>query len=392
MNKRDINQAPVLLAAILLTTIGLLVPNILPILVGAMANNLGFDNDQLGLLAGIEPLGLGISAALAVFWIRRVSWRRAAILAIFVLIIGNFISVLLTDFTTLLIVRGLIGFFGGGVAFATGIAAISESRDTDRSFAFMVMVHVASMFLGLLLLPYAEIKWGIAGILVPISILAAVLLPITRIIPECSHKGDPSANGSTPGVGPVFWGLGAQLVWYIGVGGLWAFIERIGANAGFENTDIGFALALGMGVSIIGSAIATAQGDRIGRLAPFILTLTTQVVAALFLIDINDLLFYTLVRMVFNTAWNYGLPYIYAAIADADHSGRFVVMVPTSQAFGFAIGTSISGFLIDSTGLSAVIYLCLAMNIATALLFAILSRATMAKPDKEYLSTRLQSK
>ncbi|MEW8025343.1 MAG: MFS transporter [Candidatus Thiodiazotropha sp.] len=388
MNTQDINKAPVLFAAILLTTIGLLVPNILPILVGAIANNLSFDNDQLGLLAGIEPLGLGISAALAVFWIRRVSWRQAALSAIFVLIIGNAISVLLTDFTTLLIVRGLTGFFGGGVAFAIGIAAISESRDTDRSFALMVMVHVASMFLGLLLLPHAEIKWGIAGILIPVSLLATVLIPITRILPECSHKGDPSANGSIPDVGPVFWGLGAQLVWYIGVGGLWTFIERIGTHAGFENTDIGYALALGMGVSIIGSAVATAQGDRIGRLVPFTLTLTTQVVAALFLIDIDNLLFYTLVWMAFNTAWNYGLPYIYAAIADADHSGRFVVMVPTAQAFGFALGASISGFLIESTGLSAVIYLCLAMNAATALLFIILSRANMAKSDTNHLASQ----
>ncbi|MEL0587424.1 MAG: hypothetical protein AAES65_21515 [Candidatus Thiodiazotropha sp. (ex. Lucinoma kazani)] len=72
---------------------------------------------------------------------------------------------------------------------------------------------------------------------------------------------------------------------------MWAFIERIGTHAGFENTDIGFALALGMGVSIIGSAIATAQGDRIGRLVPFTLTLSIQVVAALFLIDIDSLLF-----------------------------------------------------------------------------------------------------
>ncbi|MEL0587423.1 MAG: hypothetical protein AAES65_21510 [Candidatus Thiodiazotropha sp. (ex. Lucinoma kazani)] len=78
----------------------------------------------------------------------------------------------------------LTGFFGGGVAFAIGIAAISESRDTDKSFSLMVMVHVASMFLGLLLLPHAEIKWAIAGILIPISLLAAVLLPITRILPS----------------------------------------------------------------------------------------------------------------------------------------------------------------------------------------------------------------
>lgn len=372
MNTQAIDRAPVLSAAILLTMIGILMPNIQPIFVGALADNLGFGSEQLGLLAGVESFGLGLSGALAVFWIGRVNWRHAALIAMAALALGNFVSAFISDFTTLLLVRALTGFVGGGIAFAIGIAAISEASNTDRAFALMVMVHVTSMFICLLLLPYAEAVWGMAGILLPVSFLAAALLPIAKLIPQRSHKGELAPTATTTDTGPVFWGLAAQLVWYIAVGGLWAFIERIGDGAGLKDTDIGLALALGMGLSIAGSAIATAQADRIGRLIPFLLTLTVQAVAALFLIDVDSLLGYTLVWMVFNTAWNYGLPYIYAAIAEADHSGRFVVMVPTGQCFGIALGASIAGFMIADTGLSAVVYLCIAMNAIAALLFTTL--------------------
>lgn len=374
MKNRDINHPVVLVATILLTTIGVLMPNIQPLYVGAMADQHGFNSEQLGFLAGIEPLGLALSGALAIFWINHFSWQRAAFFAVAVIMIGNFATPFISDFNTLLWVRGLTGFFGEGIAFAIGLTAISESKYVDRNFAYMVMVHVVSMSVCMIALPYSEAAWGLAGFFIPISVFAALLLITPHLIPNTGHKSEQQAADHVHDTGPVFWGLAAQLAWYIGIGGLWAFIERIGVNAGLEKTDIGLALGIAIAVSISGSILATFTADKFGRMLPFCISMAIQFVTVFLLLDVSSLLVYGLIWTVFNSVWNYALPYIYAAVAEADYSGRFVVIVPTSQCLGLAIGTSVGGILVSEIGLSAVIYQSAVLSICAALLFAVLAR------------------
>lgn len=361
-----------LAAAILLTMVGLLVPNIQPIVVGAAADNLLFNSQQLGFLAGIETLCLGTSGLLAVFWVRRSNWHKVASLALSVIFVGNLATAFVADYAALLVIRGLTGLLGDGVAFALGIAIISEYDDTDRNFGIMVIVHVASMFIAMWLLPYADALWGMAGVFVPVAVLGLLLLPTVSVLPGKAVARATTLVTNSSSNGPVFWGLGAQLVWYIAVGGLWAFIERIGDNAGLTDTDIGLALAIGMGVSIVGSIVATWQGDRFGRLVPFIFTMVVQVFVAALLLDFEGVVVYSLIWFVFNLVWNYALPYMYAGVAKADYSGKFVVLVPTAQSFGLGLGASIAGMLIADFGLPAVIYLCFVANTVAALLFAMM--------------------
>lgn len=380
MNDIDINQTIPKVAAILLAVVGILVPNLQPIFIGAMAENLGFSASQLGYIAGIESFGVGLSSILAIFWIGRLNWQNASFFSLAFLAIGNLVSVFLIDFTTLLIARGLIGFFGGGILFAISLAALSNCKNIDRVFSYMVLAQVTSMFLGMLLMPYAIPYWGVAGVLVPVAILAAITLPAARFMPTKSNNVERLNIKKYIGNGPIFWGIAAQLVWYIGVGGVWAFIERIGDNAGLSGTDIGLALGLGMILSVAGTILAAIFADRFGRLLPFTLAMLVQVFVLFGLFGFSTVFEYGVIWTFFNLAWNYGLTYMYSGTADADYTGKYIVMIPSGQNFGLAIGMGVGGVLVANFGLNSVVYAAIFCNFIAIVLFSIMIKRR--KQDK----------
>ena len=376
---RDVNQPGSQVAAILLGMVGLSIPNISPIFLGSAADRLGFDFEQIGMVMGVEILGVSLSTALAILWIHRLDWRRTALFALAVAAGGNILSAFITDFPLFLAVRGAVGLFGEGIAFAIGVAALGEVRNSDRAFAFLVGTQVALAVIGLLGLPYLEAIWGIAGITVPTALVILATMPMMRYLPRSLPDSVQASSDSAKASTAVYWGIAAQFTWYFGAVALYAFVERIGVDAGFEKTSIGLVLAIGMGASLIGSIIASWQGDRFSRIIPFVATMAVQCVFVLLLIDVETMRNYAIAWIVINAFWNYGLPYVYAGISAADETGRFVVMAPAAQGFGGAIGTTLAGFLVASMGLSAVVYMTIIANTIAAILFVRCVKLTEAR-------------
>jgi len=52
---------------------------LMPLYIGVLVDYRGFDNSQAGLVTSLELLGYAAAAIVAVFWVRRVSWRRAGL-------------------------------------------------------------------------------------------------------------------------------------------------------------------------------------------------------------------------------------------------------------------------------------------------------------------------
>ena len=100
MNTQAVNRTSAVIAAVCITFISVGSFLILPLLVGAAADDMGLTERQVGFLASAGMAGAALSSALAVFWIRRVDWRRAGYLSVGVLLAalfmttGSFIAVL----------------------------------------------------------------------------------------------------------------------------------------------------------------------------------------------------------------------------------------------------------------------------------------------------------
>ncbi len=355
--------------------------NIQPMYLGALADHLGFSAEQLGLIAGLEIAGGALAGIVATLWIRRWSWRRVALVALSALAVGNIASAYVTDFESLLAIRFLTGFLGVGTNYALAIAALSDTRHTERNFSIAVGVQVAIAIAGFMILPSVIATGGTAAVFLPLSVIAILLLPFLRFLPDGGSKEDVLDADDVP-VSPIaIWlALGCQAVWYLGIGGVWAFVERIGADAGIDAEGIGYALALGMAVGLVGAFAAAAVADRFGRVLPFTVAMLGQVVAVWLLADLRDINGLIIAICLYNGTWNFALPYVFAMAALADTRGKLVVLMTTAQAVGLTFGVTLAGALIGRYELAAVTYQGAVAAMATLAMFAIL--ATMLRSAK----------
>lgn len=350
----DHDKPATIAAAVALSCIGVfgLIPQ--PLFLGALQDALGFSTQQASLITASEVIGGAIASILAAFWINRSNWRMAALFAVLVVVVGNVLSSYLTSYTSLLATRFLVGLLGEGTAFAIAIAIISTTTQTERNFAFSIAAQVAFGVVGFAALPFAIARWGIGGILIPLAIIAVAIVALLRAVPAGSaRQADTGTAGSKASALPAVVALVALLIWCIGLGGIYAFEERIGVAAGLEPTTVGSGLAIAVAVGFLGALFASWVADRWGRVPPVAVALLAQVAAIWLLQGELSWLQFTLTACVFHFFWNFTGPYLMGLVASSDHSGRIAVLMPAAQTGGFAVGTALSGNLMAGAGLPA---------------------------------------
>ena len=361
--------------AIVLAAVAVTAFNVQPIYLGAMADHLGFSAGQLGTIAGLEVAGSALAGITATFWIRRLNWRRAALFALTVIVLGNTASIYVSDFSALTILRFLTGYFGMGTAFALSLAAIGDTSKVERNFSITIVFQVAIAMLGFLVLPgYIETA-GVSAVFLPLGGFALLLAPAIRFLPASSRKSVDSGVAAATKTSIAVWlALTCQCVWYLGLGGIWAFVERMGVAAGIGAESIGQALAVGLGLGILGAIAAALVSDRFGRAIPFTIAMLGQIFAIYLLSDLRGFSSLAIAIIVYNVTWNFALPYILAVAALADTGGRLVVLIATAQAAGITFGAMLGGAVIERFGLHAVLYQGAALALAALVIYLVLAR------------------
>ena len=90
------------------------------------------------------------------------------------------------------------------------------------------------------------------------------------------------------------------------------------------------------------------MGLSLGRLLPILGAIAGLSCACLLLYTRSDWISYLLAVSLFGFCWNLTLPYLMGAIAAADHSGAYTVLIPAAQGGGYALGPAIAGlFIVD---------------------------------------------
>ena len=349
--------------------------NIQPMYLGALADHLGLSAEQLGIIAGLEIAGSALAGILATFWVRRWDWRRVALFALAALAVGNVASVYIADFASLTAVRFVTGFLGVGTNYALAIAALSDTHHTERNYSIAIVVQITVAIIGFTVLPSIIADSGVVAVFLPLGALAVLLMPFTRFLPNGGSPEEAAEAHKVPAPPFASWlALGCQAVWYLGIGGVWAFVERIGVEAGIDAEGIGRALAIGMAVGLMGAFLAAAVADRFGRVIPFVVAMLGQVVAVWYLAGLEEMNGLIIAICLYNSTWNFALPYLFSMAALADTRGQLVVLMSTAQAVGLTFGTSIAGAIIGRYGLTAVTWQGGAAAMAALLIFVVLGQ------------------
>jgi predicted MFS family arabinose efflux permease len=348
---------PVISAAVLCMVVGPSVFLLMPIHVGVLQSTLQLNESSLGLLAASDLIGIALASLLAPLWINRLPWRMISTVGLAGLVICNLVALVVTEPGQLFTLRLLAGLLTGVVA-SVVMGILAHSRSPDRVMAAALFCQVFYQSIAFLLMPGWIEARGLPAFLIPVVLLQLVALvgvlrfPLQPIIeiPETTNVGQPSRVRSMPAI-LLLVGMAA---FFVGQTSLWAFVELIGNNMGMGNVEVGYALAVSTFISLIGPAWGALTDTRFGRLRPLLVAGIAQIIALSLMDAASSVWLYAGVLSLFQIFWNMAVGFQYGALVDADHSNRFVVMVPAAQCLGIALGPMLGGIALEVLGSSGV--------------------------------------
>jgi predicted MFS family arabinose efflux permease len=379
VSSQTVNRTSAVIAAVCITFISVGSFLILPVLVGAAADDMGLTERQVGFLASAGMAGAALSSALAVFWIRRVDWRRAGYLSVGVLLAAHASALFVDDFSLFMLCQLLAGV-GGGAAYSLALTSLSDNRHPDRCFGFSVAAQVSFQVVGLLALPLVIERFGLNGVLGVLVSLECIALVVLRWLPRAGTETSHVPIGRALFKPRVLAALAGCFFFFFNVGAVWTYVERMGVAAAFDPGFIGIALAAGVAFGIPGALLASWCSDRFGRVTPLALGAVGTVVAVALLADGMSKGNYVLALALYNFVWNFSLAFQYAAVNAADASGRSVAAAPAFHAAGGAVGPGVAALFMTSGSFSAVLVLAAGAVILSFLMFvfAVESRSKAA--------------
>jgi len=386
-----INTRSCIAATSIISAAGAAIFLILPILLGGAAEHLQLDEEQAGLIASSYFVGFLLVCLSAVFWIRRFDWQYVSGTGFLLLSGGLAAAAFIDQYSMLLGLMALSGI-GAGILFGLAVCVLSDTNDPDRYFGIKLLAEQVVGAALLFLLPmYVTAQWGFPGLMLTVAAVLALLGLATAWLPKRGKRGVESVSSSDQtatksSVWPVWAALLALMIYFAGLSGLWAFVERIATQQGIDAVTIGKALSFGLVGGGIGAFAAALLGDRFGRLFPLVLS-TGLLTAVIFIYSSAfDALLFAASTFVFSGVWNYGLAYQMGIVVSLDKRGNLSVLISSFLSLGAIVGPAIAGMLIGEQGYVG-LFVFTAITIVSALaVFALLLTKAGATVAQKKLS------
>lgn len=368
---------PNLVSLLVVAMMGASILTLLPLWVGALTEQGHFTQQQIGWLAAADVMGIFISSASAIFWVRKVPWRKVVLAGLLLFFAGNLASLDLTDFNSLMLTR-LVAGLGCGSAYAIALAALGDHRTPPLAFGLMVTAQVVFGTIGFFAVPRVMAQAEINGFFHYLNAwlsLAIVLCVLAFPHSQKSPAGTPhSTNLREMLNGKAILVFATTVVYYCGVSAVWAYLERIGINLGLSSSQVGDLLGIGFAISGLGSLATPWLSARIGQVATITIAMLIQVatMAALTGGQSSDAyLLYAATSIVFQFFWSFSLPLLMDQFNRVDDTGRFIVLCASAFKVGEIAGPPLAAKLITEGSFNSVLWLgivCMAVTWAMAVI------------------------
>ena len=345
----------VAVAGILMYMLAPLGMTLVPLMVGAAAKDLGFSDSQVGFLASADLIGLAVAAVSAVFWIHRVSWRVVGLISTLIIIAGNALSAVATSFEVLCVARFITELGSGGV-FSLAMVTLGATRHPDRFFAIGIGMTIAISVAIFFWLPAIIDASGIGVVFLVHGLVALLVLPSVLWLDtgKAEDKDTNDEAGETKrSYIPLYICFAGFSCLTIAEGGVWSYVERIGAAANFSSEFVGQVLAATQIVSFFTAMAASALSTRFGRSIPIGFGIIVFIIG-LYLLLQPDASLYMVAACMTQFAWIFVLPYMLLMCVELDPSGHYYVLVIAFKMGGFSAGPAIVALFLGGGGYALV--------------------------------------
>lgn len=368
-----------LLPSITIGVMGNGVIYMIPLLVGGMVSDRGFEEQVAGYMASADLGGYAVATFLTALFLDRLPWRRMAYLALAVLIAANVATTFAHGVTAFACARIASGL-GSGVLAALASVTIGQTDEPDRNYGLLLAASLLYGTAALWGLPLMLARFGLDSAYWTLAILGVVILFVVPSIPAARHAvaRGPQAAGPQP-----HWVLAAGvllsiLLFWADQNDVYAYIERVGNASHISAEFIGFSLGVANLTGFLGASLVAALGSRAGRLIP-ILVATLVNLGCLYVLSQPTTSWAYLVAMaVTSLTWNVVNPFQLGILASVDPTGKALALAATVTGAGLAIGPAIGAAAISSGGYPAIFWVAGALAVTSVLLMLPAMRSPVA--------------
>ncbi|HJS91547.1 MAG TPA: MFS transporter [Steroidobacteraceae bacterium] len=345
--------------------------NILPLLTAGAADKLGFSAQQAGVLSSFLTVASGLSALLAGFWVRSLSWSRAAAAALGGMSLFLFAALGVHGYWLFVSLQGAAAFFASA-AFSLGMTIISDGHESTRGFGTAISAQAAYQIAALWAGPMLLRASGLNGVLALLAVPAALAVLVTPLLPA-RGRSIPSEHRSGLLRGATLLAFAGFTCFFVGAGAYWTYIELMGQSQGMSSRVIADCVALSVAAGIPGGLLASAQGRRFGSLWPLTFAASLMLIAALLLDTAPGALAFGAAGILYYFAWCYSLAYQFTLVNTVDATGRAVALTGACAFFGSAAGAALAAPFVTPNDYRAVVWIVAAAAAISVALYALAS-------------------
>ena len=353
----------VILAVSMVSAIGGLVFNTMPLLLGTAGEAFGLSPAQLGTLSLTAGIGYLAGTLTGPLWVERVNWRIAAF-AIVAAVIASFLFATQLSGTAIFAGFAIFGFFCA-LAIALAMRVLADMPDPERAYGTRLSVELVSIGVFLILLPVLFIsRAGFSGAMLGLALFAALLGIGAFVFPKKTSSEAASKLKGFPNwqqAGPSWSVLGIFTIYLLANVGLFFFLYVIAQDfsptPGQNGLMFGVLKWLGGAAGAVGAIIGARAGVRIPHLAAFGILILGVIGLALS----QSFTAYMISSWVWEFGFTLGCLYQTAAIVRFDISNKLVVLVPMAFGISMIFGGKIAGQILEggsANGIYIMVAIC----------------------------------
>jgi predicted MFS family arabinose efflux permease len=323
----------------------------LPFVVGSLVDGLGLDETRAGWIASLELAAMALSALVLAPRVAGLSLRTLALSGAALAASAHAASALADGFVPLLALR-VAGGLGEGALVAAGNALIASSIDPDRLAARVEIAMGLAAAALLAALPRALAVGAHRAAFAAMLLVVLACAPLLTRIPHAPASARPAklAGLAQPRAVAI---LAGGLLLTAGESAIWAFVERLGRDAGLEAASMGLLLGASTLVGLLGAGLAVWLGARRGRSWPIALGIAVQAAGCWSLVHAQDSAVYVAGVLAYAVSFFFVQPYLIGTAAAADSRGRVAAAFGGVVLLGGGIGPGLAGTLIGWSSYAA---------------------------------------
>lgn len=345
-----------LMSAILIGLIGALVIFITPGFLAVVAQKSGLDDAHLGYIAAWDINSMAVSVGLSTFALSRLSWRWSVAAGFALIALGNLATAYATTFDEIAAARVLAGA-GEGIAIGFSFAALGRAANPDRAFAIYLVVGALFSSAFLYALPAIQSAVSPQSLFIINAVLTLVATLSLPAFPEGRKtEGDVFAQGGKLDLRFAAGALAGVFFYFLAMGAMWSYAERIGTASGLAATTIAQGLSLGTIAGVIGATLAGLIPQRLGRSLPLALSGIVSVASFLMLLGHVAPVMFIISIIMLLFGWNFSQPLLSGICSEACDQGRVVCAMGSIQTFGTGLGPAAAAATLSSGSFAIAIW------------------------------------